>query len=67
MSEYENLNAFDSRLMSRFDLIADSYDFHCSPSSAGAFLNELEEHIIDEWTVGGKGSRGLDFACGTAN
>jgi len=65
MSEDENLNAVDAKLMSRFDLIADSYDFDRSLSRGGAFLNELELHIINNWVLSGSGSRGLDIACGT--
>ena len=65
MFNNETLNAVDAELMSRFDQTADSYDSQRYLSHAGMFFNELEVYVVNEWTLGGRGSRGLDIPCGT--
>lgn len=65
MSDNETPSALDAKSMFRFDQIADSYDTERYLSHAGAFLNELEAHVVVEWAQGGNGTWGLDIACGT--
>lgn len=61
MSNNETMNAIDAELTSRFDQEASNYD----ASRSDVFFNELEGRVVEDWTLGGRESRGLDIACGT--
>lgn len=65
MANREAKRALDAESMSRFDQIADCYDAKRYSSYGGAFFNELEAHVVVDWTQGEDATRGLDIPCGT--